>query len=125
MPFLIYRTGFVQIELPNVTRTGPATCPGRVASVTLEEATLWRFAMHTYAWVVAAMSFFAAPVAQPPVLASLIAVLRDPDVETRAYASIALAAVGGQSVDPLIEGLQDKDRLVRAGAAYALSQLGA
>ena len=84
----------------------------------------WEFAMHTCAWILAAAGFFGDQPVEAPVIPSLIATLRDPDIETRAYAGAALAALGVQAIDPLLEALQDKDRLARAGAAYALSQLG-
>ncbi len=80
--------------------------------------------MHTCAWGLIAASLFSAQPLEPPVVPSLIAALKDPDLETRSYAATALAALGGRAVDPLLVALKDNDRNTRSGAAYALGQLG-
>jgi HEAT repeat protein len=60
-----------------------------------------------------------------PVVESLIDALKDPDVEIRLYAGTALAQLGPSSVEPLRKALENTDKHSRAGACYALGQLGA
>lgn len=61
---------------------------------------------------------------EPPVIPALIGALGDPDVETRAFAGMALARLGPATVEPLLAALKGPDAVARAGAAYALAQLG-
>lgn len=67
----------------------------------------------------------APPLATRDLIAALIDTLRDTDVEVRTYAAVALAAVGGEAVDPLVTTLTDKNSSARAAAAYALGVMGA
>jgi HEAT repeat protein len=65
------------------------------------------------------------PVPTPELVKSLIEVLKDADAEVRINASNALAAVGSAAVEALTASLADPNRDARAGAAYALGQMGA
>src|SRR5262245_49797790 len=80
--------------------------------------------MFASAWLLAVSCTMNVPPPEPAVIPPLIATLKDPDIETRAYAATALASLGPQAVEPLLEALKEKDRNCRAGAAYALGQLG-
>jgi len=61
---------------------------------------------------------------EPPVIPALIGALGDPDVETRMFVGMALARLGPGTVEPLLAVLKGTDAVARAGAAYALGQLG-
>jgi HEAT repeat protein len=71
-----------------------------------------------------------APTARPTapvddtVIRRLIEGLGHPDLDVRQNLAVALAKIGSASVEPLIEALKDTSAERRAGAAYALGQIG-
>jgi hypothetical protein len=55
---------------------------------------------------------------------ALITTLGDADTEVRQHAGMALAALGQDAVTALVDALKDPQKERRAGAAYALGQMG-
>lgn len=80
--------------------------------------------MNSLGWLVLTAGLLGAQNPEPPVIDTLIESLKDPDVEIRMYAGLALAQMGAPAVEPLLKTLADPDRHARSGAAYALGQLG-
>jgi HEAT repeat protein len=74
-------------------------------------------------WLLAA-SLVGAQAADATVTPQLIAALRDGDIEVRHYTAMALARLGPAAIGPLSEALKDANHYTRAGAAYALAQIG-
>jgi HEAT repeat protein len=73
----------------------------------------------------AAMATSAQPVpTDDQVIATLIDALKDTDPDVRTNLSAALAKFGAVAVEPLVKALKDDSAGRRAGAAYALGQLG-
>src|SRR5262245_37711357 len=61
---------------------------------------------------------------ETPVIDTLVESLKDPDVEIRMYACLALVQLGPSVLEPLVKALEGPDKFARAGAAYAIGQLG-
>jgi HEAT repeat protein len=63
-------------------------------------------------------------VPQDKLIDRLIDGLKDPDPDVRQHLAVALAKIGPAGVEPLIAALGDTSAEKRAGAAYALGQIG-
>src|SRR6266568_1958210 len=55
---------------------------------------------------------------------SLLDALKDTDSEVRQHTAMALASLGHEAIGPLTKALEDPVKEKRAGAAYALGQMG-
>lgn len=66
-----------------------------------------------------------AAIRDPASAAALAGAMKDPASEIRWQAAIALGETGCQeAVDPLLSGLEDRDKYVRYGSALSLARLG-
>lgn len=66
----------------------------------------------------------AEPVAEDVLVRRLIDGLKDSDPDVRQNLAVALAKIGPAAVEPLTVALDDSLAVRRAGAAYALGQIG-
>ncbi|MCU0703786.1 MAG: HEAT repeat domain-containing protein [Fimbriiglobus sp.] len=76
------------------------------------------------ACVIAGPAFSADPLPTDVLVRRLIDGLKDPDPDVRLNLAVALAKVGPVAVEPLTAALDDSLAERRAGAAYALGQMG-
>jgi HEAT repeat protein len=66
----------------------------------------------------------AEPVTEDVLVRRLIDGLKDTDPDVRQNLAVALAKIGSAAVEPLTAALDDSLAVRRAGAAYALGQIG-
>src|SRR5437762_11135512 len=69
---------------------------------------------------------YSPPIAQvyKNLIPSLLDALKDTDPDVRQHTAMALASLGHEAIGPLTKALEDPVKEKRAGAAYALGQMG-